>query len=125
ISSLPREELLKTYLEMDILFLQLKNIKMFEKTIPSKIFEYMATGKPIVYGLKGIGKKILLEEFEQKYYFEPDNLDSLCEIFEELKKDIVQQKIKNINLKKLEKYYSREQLSEEYCKLIINKIKER
>ncbi|MGL5623437.1 glycosyltransferase family 4 protein, partial [Cetobacterium sp.] len=68
LNSLPREELLYKYLEADILFLQLKNIKMFQKTIPSKIFEYMATGKPIIYGLEGIGKQIL-ENFNQKYYF--------------------------------------------------------
>jgi len=125
IGSLPRQELLKKYLEADILFLQLKNIKMFEKTIPSKIFEYIATGKPIIYGLEGIGKKILLEEFEQTYYFESGNLNSLYNVFEVLKKDIKEQKLKKIDLKKLEKCYSREKLSEEYSKIIVDMIEER
>lgn len=124
ITSLPRQELLKKYLEADILFLQLKNIKMFEKTIPSKIFEYIATGKPIIYGLEGIGKKIL-EEFEQNYYFKSNNFNSLCSTFENLKKDIKEQKLKKRDLKKLEKYYSREKLSEKYSKIIVNEIEER
>lgn len=97
---------------------------MFEKTIPSKIFEYMATGKPIIYGLEGIGKKIL-EEFEQNYYFKSGNLNSLCNVLEGLKKDIKEQKLKKIDLKKLEEYYSREKLSEEYSKIIVSEIEER
>ena len=124
VNSLPRQELLKKYLEADILFLQLKDIKMFEKTIPSKIFEYIATGKPIIYGLEGIGKKIL-EEFEQNYYFKSGNLNSLCNVLEGLKKDIKEQKLKKIDLKKLEEYYSREKLSEEYSKIIVSEIEER
>ena len=57
ISSVPRNELLKFYDKTDILFLQLKDIKMFEKTIPSKIFEYLASQKPIIYGVEGVAKK--------------------------------------------------------------------
>ncbi|MBN2829520.1 MAG: glycosyltransferase family 4 protein, partial [Candidatus Cloacimonetes bacterium] len=49
----PRQEVLSKYLNADILFVHLKDIPMFKKTIPSKIFEYVASGKPVVYGLNG------------------------------------------------------------------------
>lgn len=124
LNSLPRQELLYKYLEADILFLQLKNIKMFQKTIPSKIFEYMATGKPIIYGLEGIGKQIL-ENFDQKYYFKCNDMESLCNTYELLKKDIINKNIKEIDLKKLENEYSRNKLSERYVEVIIDKIDQR
>lgn len=124
LTSLPRQELLYKYLETDILFLQLKNIKMFEKTIPSKIFEYMATGKPIIYGLEGIGKQIL-EDFDQKYYFECNSIKSLCNTYELLKKDISNKNIKEVDLEKLENEYSRNKLSEKYVDVIIDKIEQR
>lgn len=124
LTSLPRQELLYKYLDADILFLQLKNIKMFEKTIPSKIFEYMATGKPIIYGLEGIGKQIL-ENYNQKYYFECNNIESLLNTYELLKKDISNKNIKEADLQKLENEYSRNRLSEKYVDIIIEKIEQR
>jgi hypothetical protein len=42
-----REDLMKEYLEADILFLHLGNYEAFCKVLPSKIFEYGALGKPI------------------------------------------------------------------------------
>lgn len=123
INSIPRVELLEKYLEVDLLFLQLKNIKMFEKTIPSKIFEYMITGKPILYGLEGIGKKIL-EEFEQNYYFKCNNIKSLCDTYEKIKKDLLNNLIKKTDVEKLRKKYSRDELSNAYVKIILKSMEE-
>ncbi|MEF9933457.1 MAG: glycosyltransferase family 4 protein [Cetobacterium sp.] len=122
-SSVPRKELLERYMEADILFLQLKDIKMFEKTIPSKIFEYLATKKPIIYGLEGIGKNILQNEFKRKYYFRANDLENLSEIFESLVQDIENNKFQEPDIEKLRKNYSRKVLSEKYINLI-NKISE-
>ena len=123
ISSIPRERLLEEYLKTDVLFLQLKDIEMFKKTIPSKIFEYMASRKPIIYGLEGIGRKILQDEFHQEYYFKCNNLESLCLTYEKLKEDLKENKIKYTDLKKLEVNYSRENLSKKYVDLILQVIK--
>ena len=116
--AIPREQLFEEYEKADILFLQLKNIAMFKKTIPSKIFEYLATRKPIIYGLEGIGKKILKEEFKVKYYFKQDNLESLVETFYELENDIENNKYIMPDIIKLEKNYSRTNLSRNYVKII-------
>lgn len=43
----------------DILFIHLKNDPLFEITVPSKTQLYLATGKPIVAGLKGDAAKII------------------------------------------------------------------
>ena len=49
----PRYRLLDEYAQADVLLLHLNNKKAFEKVIPSKIFEYAVTGKPIVAGVAG------------------------------------------------------------------------
>ncbi|OFL82302.1 MAG: glycosyltransferase family 4 protein [Fusobacterium varium] len=115
ISSVPRNELLEKYEEADILFLQLKDIKMFEKTIPSKIFEYLASQKPILYGVEGVAKKILKEEFYRKYYFKANDVEDLIETFENLVKDIEENKYIKPDLEKLINNYSRKKLSINYA----------
>lgn len=52
-SPVARSELHKQYCEADILFLHLNDHKAFHKVLPSKIFEYAATGKPILAGVSG------------------------------------------------------------------------
>jgi hypothetical protein len=118
ISSIPRIELLNLYEEIDILFLQLKDIKMFEKTIPSKIFEYIATQKPIIYGVEGIARKILKEEFKRKYYFKANNLDNLEETLNKLVKDIEERKYVKPDIEKLIANYSRSNLAKRYREIV-------
>lgn len=118
ISSIPRIELLNLYEEIDILFLQLKDIKMFEKTIPSKIFEYIATQKPIIYGVEGIARKILEKEFKRKYYFKANNLDNLEETLNKLVKDIEEKKYIKPDIEKLIANYSRSNLAKIYRKMM-------
>ena len=67
---LPRKELLEyAYKSADILLLPLKEGFAFEKTIPSKLFDYLLLKKPIIYHIYGEGRDILKklnigEEFE-------------------------------------------------------------
>lgn len=57
---LNREGLLKLYGESDILFAQAKSTPIIDATmIPIKLFEYMATGRPIVYAGKGLAVDLL------------------------------------------------------------------
>jgi len=47
------EEVADYYKSADILYAQLRKGSVFAKTQPSKIWEYMAAGKPIIYGGEG------------------------------------------------------------------------
>lgn len=46
-------------LDADVLFFSLKSDKVLDKTIPSKLFDYLMFNKPIIYGINGEGKDIL------------------------------------------------------------------
>lgn len=61
LDALPRDKIKDVYQLSDILFLQLKDLSIFNRTIPSKIFEYLGSGLPIIYGLNGIAVDILNE----------------------------------------------------------------
>ena len=57
---LSREALLKVYAESDVLFAKLRSTPTLDVTgVPTKLFEYMATGKPMVYAGKGLAVEFL------------------------------------------------------------------
>lgn len=117
VQPVPRKELFKYYGKSDILYLQLKNIEMLKKVIPSKIFEYVATGKPIIYGIEGVGKKIL-EDLNCRYNYSPENVDELTKVLNKVLNDIKLKKVPQNNIKKLKNNYSREEISKNYTKFI-------
>ena len=66
-----REDLIKFYRQSDYLFLHLNDCAAFEKVLPSKIFEYAATGKPIIAGVSGFAGKFIRENVENAAVFKP------------------------------------------------------
>jgi colanic acid biosynthesis glycosyl transferase WcaI len=59
---LPRADVLEVYRQSDVLFAQLNDTPTLNATgLPSKLHEYMATGKPVVYAGKGLAPKLIAE----------------------------------------------------------------
>ena len=54
-----RDEAVKRMEEADLLYLNLKQNPTLERTIPSKVFDYLIAGRPIVAGLAGEGQSLL------------------------------------------------------------------
>lgn len=79
-----RENLPERYARADAFFVHLKNIPMFTKTIPSKIFEYCITGKPVIYGLAGMAKGIMEQLQGNRFAFTPGNEEELSAVLEDL-----------------------------------------
>lgn len=69
-----RDQLLGHYREADILFLHLNELEAFHKVLPSKIFEYAATGKPMMAGVSGHAAEFLSRHLQDVEVFSP--LDS-------------------------------------------------
>ncbi len=51
----------------------------FEKVLPSKIFEYAATFKPIIAGIGGYSGSFLREHIPDSLVFEPCNIEDFTE----------------------------------------------
>lgn len=56
----------------DLLLVPLRKLKLFEKVIPSKIFEIFAMGKPIIISVNGEARR-LVEDSGGGMYSEPEN----------------------------------------------------
>jgi glycosyltransferase involved in cell wall biosynthesis len=67
----PRSKLMEYYREADVLFLHLNDYKAFKRVLPSKIFEYAATGKPILAGVGGYSAAFLVENVANAAVFPP------------------------------------------------------
>lgn len=84
-SPVKRMELLKLYKESDILFLHLNDYPAFKKVLPSKIFEYAATGKPILAGVSGFSADFLNKEVINSAVFHPSDVTGAIAAFKKLK----------------------------------------
>lgn len=66
-----RNELLSMYHESDVLFLHLNDYQSFHRVLPSKLFEYAATGKPIWAGVDGYAAEFISKEVSNAGVFAP------------------------------------------------------
>ena len=71
------------------MFVHLNEFDAFEKVLPSKIFEYGATGKPLWAGVSGYAAEFLNTEVSNSAVFKPCNVDEAIETFESLSMDTV------------------------------------
>lgn len=78
------ETLLKTYGESDILFAQLRHLAVLETAmIPAKIYEFMATGRPVVYAGRGLAAE-LLQETGSALIADPEDAGSIRDCIQRL-----------------------------------------
>lgn len=72
-----RRGLLDYYSSADILFMHLNDYDAFKKVLPSKIFEYAATGKPVLAGVSGYAAQFTSENVENSAVFPPCDSNAL------------------------------------------------
>lgn len=63
----------------DAYIVPLKKLDLFKGAIPSKLFEPLSMGKPILLGVDGEAKELFIEEGKAGLYFEPENAQSLAD----------------------------------------------
>ncbi|MCZ0925751.1 glycosyltransferase family 4 protein [Halomonas janggokensis] len=79
-----RDTLIKAYQDADVLFLHLNTLPSLYSVLPSKLFEYAATGKPIWAGLPGYSARFVNEEINNAAVFMPGSVDGAIKAFEQL-----------------------------------------
>jgi glycosyltransferase involved in cell wall biosynthesis len=80
----PRSELYQHYREADILFMHLNDHAAFRKVLPSKLFEYAATGKPMLAGVAGYAADFLHQQVNGVEVFAPCDAVGLVQALERL-----------------------------------------
>jgi glycosyltransferase involved in cell wall biosynthesis len=84
----PTEEMPSIIKACDTAIIPLKNITLFKGAIPSKIFENLAFGKPILLGVDGEAKELFINQGNCGLFFTPDNQQELSEAILKLKNDV-------------------------------------
>jgi glycosyltransferase involved in cell wall biosynthesis len=63
----------------DAYVVPLRKLDLFKGAIPSKLFEPLAMGKPILLGVEGEAKELFIEQGNAGLFFEPENADELAD----------------------------------------------
>lgn len=63
----------------DAYVVPLRKLDLFKGAIPSKLFEPLAMGKPILLGVEGEAKELFIEQGNAGLFFEPENADELSD----------------------------------------------
>ncbi|WJN59950.1 glycosyltransferase family 4 protein [Pseudomonas sp. SO81] len=79
-----RVRLLELYREADVLFLHLNDFPAFKRVLPSKLFEYAATGKPVWAGVAGYAVEFIAREIHNAAVFAPCDVDGALSALERL-----------------------------------------
>jgi len=117
VNPMNRLNLLEEYNKGHAFFVHLIDIDMFKRAIPSKVFEFVATNKPLVYGLKGVGKEIL-DELKAGYSYAPNDKKSLSSALEELYQGLTNSTWAGNDRQQIEEKYLRSVLTEKFVKVI-------
>jgi len=77
VSSVPKEQVVRYWSLLDVSIIHLKKTELFTTVIPSKLFECMGMGIPVLHGVAGESAEIVESE-KCGQVFEPENADALC-----------------------------------------------
>lgn len=114
-----RKELIPEFYNIsDLCLIPLKNIELFKTFIPSKMFEIMACGIPIVASLEGEAADIL-NDSNAATVVQPDNVDEIASAIEKLINDKEMYNQMKVNGPVfVNKNYSRNMLAKKYLDII-------
>src|SRR5262249_17388928 len=82
----PRENLLSFYRASDVSVVPLRRLPIFKKVLPSKLFELMGVGCPVICGVEGEAAG-LVRDAESCLCIEPENIDALIDAIVCLRND--------------------------------------
>lgn len=118
----PKSKIIDYHNMSDATLVSLKKFELFNITLPSKTFDALAIGKPVLIGVDGEAREII-EKADAGLFFEPENGESLANCVLKLynKKDLCQKFGANARLY-AEKYFTREHLAEKLNESLLRLI---
>ena len=114
----PKEDMPKIWAISDVSLVLLKKLELFLTVIPSKIFESMAMGKPIVLGVEGESREIV-EDGGAGVCIEPESAEALAEALKRLYGSNVEyDRISENGRRYVAAHFDRTSLAQEYEKIL-------
>lgn len=81
VAPMNRDALIQAYQRADVLLIHLNTHKAFHKVLPSKLFEYAATGKPVWAGIGGYAASFVREHIANAVVFSPGDAQEAMRVF--------------------------------------------
>jgi glycosyltransferase involved in cell wall biosynthesis len=110
VDTVPKDEVARYWSLLDVSIIHLKKTELFTTVIPSKLFECMGMGIPVLHGVAGESASIVNSE-QVGLVFEPENVDDLCAGLRRLATDDVLYKTFKDNGPLAAKHYNRKTLA--------------
>ncbi len=121
--SQPAESIREFYALADVCLVPLRDIPLFEAFIPSKMFEMMAAGRPIIASLKGEAQRIL-ERSGAALVIPPESPDALLVAIEVLERSPERREAMAAAGRLFaDAHYSRRVLGERYASLLTEAVR--
>lgn len=114
----PRERLLAFYRASDVSLVPLRRLPVFQKVLPSKLFELMGNGCPIICSVEGEAAA-LVKSANAGLCIEPENVEALLAAIQRLHGDAaLRQQLGANGQKFVTTYYLRSMLADNFLKAI-------
>lgn len=118
----PREELPAFYRATDIGLVPLRRLPIFTRVLPSKLFELMGAGCPIICSVEGEAAQ-LVERSGAGICIEPENVSALCDAILTLRDNPeVRREMSQAGQEFVRTNYSRTALAEKYLEALCGRI---
>jgi len=75
----PKEKIKDFVYACDVGIAVLKKIDVFKTVYPNKVFDYMACAKPVILGIDGVAKDLVVNQAKCGIYCEPENVDEIVD----------------------------------------------
>jgi glycosyltransferase involved in cell wall biosynthesis len=117
VDSVSKEDVVRYWSLLDVSIIHLKKISLFASVIPSKLFECMAMGIPVLHGVLGESAEIV-ENNRVGFVFEPENEQQLYKLLVNLKENAdIYNQFQRQGIKASRKY-DRRVLAERFLQLL-------
>ncbi len=117
IDSVAKKDVARYWSLLDTSIIHLRKDPLFETVIPSKLFECMAMGIPVLHGVAGESADIVKNE-DVGLVFESENASALCDQLERLSGNPDLFESKRANCFRGAKKYNRKELADEMLKIL-------
>jgi len=83
LGKMPQETIPSVLSELDMGFVHLKDFPLMHNAVPSKIYEIMASGTPVLAGISGIGRRFI-EESGLGYVFRQEDPNDMAQVLRKI-----------------------------------------
>lgn len=119
---MPKVEVRHALAEADVGLMVLRNVPLFSTACPNKLFDYLASGKPVLVNFDGETRK-LLEEHRAGIFVDPDYPQSMAEAVLKLKHNPELKKTMGLSARKLaEAKFDRTKLATKFETLLLEVV---